>query len=523
MPRSIALVQLSALSVAAATIAGCMVGPDYKAPQPAVPAAYGAAPSGKVVTTQPSATTAPVTADLAQWWKAFEDPTLDTLVDRAVAANKDLRRAAARLREARAQLGVDTAPLFPTVDANGSAARSRNSRSVGNNGGNFGNFGRTESSLYRAGFDASWEIDVFGGTRRGIEASRADIEAFDADRSAVLTSLLAEVASNYVALRGFQQQVRIANDNIESQRETLKLNEARLAAGISSEFDVARARAQVATFEATVPSFRIQEAAAIHRLGVLLGQAPSTLKAELSPPAAIPMALPEVPVGLPSELLMRRPDIRRAERQMAAASARIGVATADYFPRFSLTGSFGTQSDKVARMGDSRSIFWSVGPSVSWNVFDAGRISSNIKVQDARLEQALSSYEQTILLSFEEVENAVTSYAQNVIRREALERGVVASRRSVELAVSRFAGGQGVGDLLDVLVAQRDLFTAEDQLVRSEAQLSSDLVSLYKALGGGWETFPPGTSTNPISAPIRTPVTPPAISAAPPVAAAGNR
>jgi NodT family efflux transporter outer membrane factor (OMF) lipoprotein len=473
---------------ASLVLSGCLVGPDYTPPNPTLPEAYGSAPDGKVATTQSSAgTAAHSTADLTSWWKAFEDPQLDSLVTRAVRANRDLQVAEARLREARGLLGIEESAFYPTVDANGSASRSRQSQSIGDSGG----FGASpESTLYRAGFDASWELDIFGRTRRAVEAGRADLQAAADSRNAVLTSLLAEVASNYILLRGAQQQIRIANDNIESQKQTLALNEARFAAGISSEFDVARARAQVAAFEATVPVFRITEASAIHRLGVLLGDAPASLKAELSPPETVPMVLPEVPVGLPSDLLRRRPDIRRAERELAAATARIGVATADLFPRFSLTGSFGTSSDKLPPMTDSRSIFWSVGPSVSWNVFDGNRIRSNIKVQNARQEQFLYTYEQTILTSLEEVENAVTSYTQNVIRREALRRAVEASRRSVELAVGRFAGGQGVGDLLDVLVAQRDLFNAEDALVRSETQLSADLVALYKALGGGWETFP---------------------------------
>lgn len=488
MSRIQEFTRVSVLCLAVATVAGCNVGPDYKAPQPNMPAQFGAAPSGKVITTQPANNpTSTAVADLTHWWQAFQDPVLNSLIERGVAANLDLKVAEARLRQARAQLGIDESSWWPTVDANGTVARSRASQSLGS-GQRLG--GSSESTLWRGGFDANWEIDVFGGTRRAVEASNADLNAANESRSAVLTSLLAELASNYINLRGSQQQIRIANDNIESQRQTLQLNEARLAAGISSEFDVARARAQVATFEATLPGFRIQEAAAIHRIGVLLGMAPAALKEELTPPAAIPMALPEVPVGLPSDLLKRRPDIRRAERQFAAANARIGVATSDLFPKFSLTGNFGTQSDEASNLGDSRSLFWNVGPTVSWNVFDGNRIRSNIKVQNELQKQSLLNYEQTILLSLEEVENAVTSYTQNVIRREALKRATDASRRSVELAVGRFAGGQGVGDLLDVLVAQRDLFSAEDALIRSETQLSTDLVSIYKALGGGWETFP---------------------------------
>jgi NodT family efflux transporter outer membrane factor (OMF) lipoprotein len=496
------------------------VGPNYRSPEVKTPGAFGEAPTGSVATTQRSdpiggstrgegAATQPGTggrlsgqvADLVVWWKSFDDPMLDSLIERAVENNLDVRQATARLREARAQLGVTSAALWPSVDVNGQVSRSRSSKSIsggsfsggssGSSGGgtSVGSFGKTESTLYRGGFDASWEIDVFGGTRRAVEAARYDIEAAVEDRNAVITSLLAELATNYVTVRGAQQRIRIAIDNIESQKQTLSLNEARLQAGISSEFDVARARAQVATFEATVPSLRIQEAQAMHRIGVLLGDSPDSVKAMLSEPKAIPMSLPTVPVGLPSELVRRRPDIRRAERQLAASTARIGVATADLFPRFSLTGSLGLQSDKLARFADSRSIFYSVGPAVSWNIFDAGRIRSNIQVQNERQAEFVAAYERTVLTSLEDVENAVVAYSRNVERREALARAVLANRRSVELATGRFAGGQGVGNLLDVLVAQRDLFSAEDALVQSDQQLSQDLVALYKALGGGWETF----------------------------------
>lgn len=492
---------LLATAAAAVMIGGCTVGPNYTPPEVAVPDRFSSVkgPPGDGITpldiSKPAAEPerAPV-ADLRTWWRGFQDPTLDRLIDRAVAGNLDLRVAEARIREARALLGIERSGWFPTLDARGTVTRSRQSQPPGGTGRS------SESTLWVAGFDAGWEIDVFGGTRRAVEAARADLDATVEDRNAVLVSLLAEVATNYVTLRGVQQQLRISFDNIESQRQTLALNEARFAAGITSEFDVSRARAQVAAFEATVPTLRIAEANAIHRLAVLIGQAPGALKAELGTvpdgdPRQInplPMALPEVPVGLPSELLLRRPDIRRAERRLAAATARIGVATADLFPRFSLTGSLGTQGHEAPRLVDSRSIFWSVGPAVSWNLLDGNRIRSNIAVRNERQAQTLAEYERTVLLSFEEVESAVTSYSQNIERRAALARAVEANRRSVELATGRFNGG--IGDLLDVLLAQRDLFAAEEALVRSETQLSTDLVAIYKALGGGWSPDPRGVA-----------------------------
>lgn len=493
-------------------LTGCTVGPDYRPPEMQLPAQYRsvrgpagsglspmeAAPAAPAATREagtsteiagPSGATPATTADLATWWRGFGDDALNRLVDRAMAGNLDLRRAEARLREARALLAAERSGFFPQLDARGSVARSRQSQSRDPLPGQ-----SSESTLWRAGFDAGWEIDVFGGTRRAVEAARAELSAAEEDRNAVLTSLLAEVATNYITLRGVQQQLRIAFDNIQSQRQTRDFNRARFEAGLVSELDVTRSEAQLASFEATVPALRVAEVNAIHRLAVLLGVAPGVLRDELGEvpdgearqPGAIPMALPEVPVGLPSDLLRRRPDIRRAERRLAAATARIGIATADFFPRFSLTGSLGTQGSEVPRLVESRSIFWSVGPSVSWNVFDAGRVRANIAAQSARQEQALTDYQRVVLQSLEEVENAVTSYTRNVERRAALVRAVEASRRSVELAAGRFAGGEGLGDLLDVLLAQRDLFQAEDALVRIETQLSADLVALYKALGGGW-------------------------------------
>lgn len=485
----------SAVAIGAA-VAGCTVGPNYHSPDVKMPDRYGTNPSTTLPTTQaasqlhaataPSLTTRPEEdriADLTTWWKGFDDPQLTALVERAAKANLDVRQAEARLRQARATLGIDAAQWYPSADANGNYTRQR--------------AGGTErnGTSWRAGFDASWEIDVFGGTRRQVEADRASIEAFDADRRSVIVSTLAEVATNYVSLRGAQQRIRIALDNIQSQRDTLKLNETRYQAGIDSEADVARARAQVATFEATIPGLRITEALALHRLGVLLGEEPEALKAELTPPKEIPMALPAIPVGLPSELLRRRPDIVAAERRLATATANIGVATSELFPKFSLTGSFGTQAGKFKDMGNSRSLFWSIGPAVSWNVFDAGRIRSNIRLQNELQAEVFAAYESVILTSLEDVENAVVSYKNTVDQREAYRRSVIANQRSVELINGRFANGNGVATLLDVLIAQRDLFSAEDSLVSTETQLSQDLVSVYKALGGGWETFPENPPT----------------------------
>jgi NodT family efflux transporter outer membrane factor (OMF) lipoprotein len=470
---------------------GCTVGPDYQRPELPVPDRY----AGVGATTQPAARA----VDVARWWTSFNDPTLDALIDRAVASNLDLRLATARLREARALRGVVGADLFPDVNVAGAYTRSRTSENAfsfdqpsgGGGGGSpgFGPFGEPgdTQSLYQAGFDANWELDVFGGVRRSIEAADADIGAAVEGRRDALVTLLAEVARNYVELRGFQRRLEIAGQNLKVQQDTLELTRARFEAQLVSELDVTRADAQVATTAAGIPALEAQRNQAAHRLAVLLGQPPAGLLDELLPSGtlAIPSGPPDVPPGLPSDLLRRRPDVRRAERELAAATARVGVATADLFPKFSLTGSLGLQAEAFGDLGRWDSRFYNAGPSVSWPVFDAGRIRSNIRVENARQEQALVRYEQSVLTALEDVENALVGYGKEHQRRQSLQRAVAANRRSVEMANQLY--DRGLTDFLDVLEAQRALFASEDALVQSERTISTNLVALYKALGGGWD------------------------------------
>jgi outer membrane protein, multidrug efflux system len=320
--------------------------------------------------------------------------------------------------------------------------------------------------------------------RREVEAADADVAAAVEDRRDVLVTLLSDVARNYIELRGLQRQLDIAQRNIRSQRETLGLTQTRFNAGLSGELDVARSRALVAGSESALPVIETNIKASLHRLAVLLGEEPNALKRELEASRPIPVHGPEVPLGLPSELLRRRPDIRRAERQLAAATARVGVATADLFPRFSLTGALGLQSDQLRDLGSWDSRFWSIGPSVSWPVLDFGRIRSNIRVQDARAEQALVTYQRSVLVALEDVENALVRYAKEQTRRQYLQEAVVANRRAVELGQELYT--RGLVDFLSVLESQRQLFQSEDQLVQSEQLVAAQLVALYKALGGGW-------------------------------------
>ena len=453
-------------------LVGCTVGPNYKTPKTKMPESFA--------NTQAVAGTEVV----AKWWTTLQDPTLDSLIDRAVRSNLDLRFAQARIREARAQRGVVRSDLLPSVNASASYQRQRISENTGTTQDSTGTI-PVEGDFYQAGFDASWEIDVFGGIRREVEAANADLAAEIENRRDVLVTLLAEVARNYVEMRSSQRQITIAEANLKAQQETLELTRVRFNAGLVSDLDVARAEALVQTTASQIPTLEISARQSIHLLGVLLGQEPNALVQELAPERAIPASPREVPIGLPSELLRRRPDIRRAERQIAAATARIGVATAELFPKFSLTGALGLGSSKFSNLADSGSKFWSIVPGVSLPIFNFGRIRSNIAVQNAREEQAFVTYQQTVLTSLREVEDALVAFSEDQRRRQTLSSAVDANRRAVDLANQLYK--QGLTDFLSVLQAQRDLFASEDALIQSDRSVTSDYVAIYKALGGGWE------------------------------------
>jgi len=462
----------------AALLTGCMVGPNYHPPKVDMPVTWSELPEQGIMA-QP--------AEIVTWWKALNDPTLDALIERAVNANLDLRIAEGRIRETRAARGVVAADSWPTIDAAGSYSRYRRSENATpsfSTGG--GQFGSLEGDLFQVGFDAGWELDLFGRVRRAVEAANADIGAAEENRRDVLVSLLAEVARNYVDLRGFQRQLIVAHNNIQTQQGTVELTEARFQAGLTSALDVEQAKAQLATTQSQVPTLESGARRAIHRLGVLLGQEPGSLLAELLPEKPIPAASLDVSIGIPSDLLRRRPDVRRAERELAATTARIGVATADLFPRFMLiSNTVGLQSASLSDLALASSRFWTAGPTISWPIFDGGRIRATIEVQNAREEQALAQYGQTVLTSLEEVENALTVYTREQVRQRALAAAVAANREAVALANERYT--KGLADFLNVLETQRALYVSEDQLVQSERTVVSNLIALYKALGGGWE------------------------------------
>ncbi|MCW5764597.1 MAG: efflux transporter outer membrane subunit [Phycisphaeraceae bacterium] len=459
-------------------LAGCNVGPDYAPPKIDAPSAW-AEPSG-----------APgLQADLSRWWTSLNDPVLDGLVARAIAGNFDLRYAEQRVAEARALRRGAEAGGLPTLDANATYQRQRPSSDLVNLPA--GTRNRAGDS-YAVGFDASWELDVWGAVRRAVESADATIASAEDFRRDVMVALTSEVARNYIDLRAFQQRIAIARQNIAAQEETLKLTEARFKAGITSELDVSRAKSNLETTRSVVPSLQTGARFAQHRIAVLLGRFPAELIAELDAPAPIPAATSAVPAGLPSDLLRRRPDIRGAERDLAAQNALIGVAVADLYPRFSLNGSIGLQAGQIGNLFDATSRAYSAGPAITWRIFDGGRIRANIQVQETRTRQLLEIYQGVVVRAVEDVENALVAHAREQVRRAALALAVDAAKRSVELSESLYS--KGLTDFQNVLDAQRSLFNLQDQLVESEGVLSANLVAIYKALGGGWSDEPAGAA-----------------------------
>lgn len=447
-------------------LSGCMVGPDFQRPQVSVPNGW----SGPAAALPPRET-APDDQELAGWWRLFQDPTLTELVEKAVQSNLDLRLAAARIRQARAARGVAAGGMGPTLEASGDYQRSRSAAG-------------TISDQYQAGFDAGWEIDLFGGQRRSLEAADADLQAAVETHRDVLVTLTAEVARNYINLRALQQQIAITRQNLTAQEHSALLTRQRFEGGFVGGLDVANATAQSATTAAQIPLLESAAHQAIHSLGVLLGAPPAALRAELSLAGIIPAAGPEVPAGVPSDLLRRRPDIRRAEARIHAATARIGVAAAELFPKFTIAGSAGFQSSDFSSWFDWANRFWSFGPNLRWRLFETGRIRAGVELQKALQEQEIIAYQQTVLTALQEVENALIASAKEQAHREALAAAVAANRKAVALSETLYTEGQT--DFLNVLQAQRALYTTEDALVQSTRTVSTNLVALYKALGGGW-------------------------------------
>jgi multidrug efflux system outer membrane protein len=462
----------------AGTLAGCAVGPDYEQPKLPAPRHWAEAPGRRAA------------APPAEWWKTFRDPVLDRLIAEAVAANLDLKQAGQRILDARAQRTGAIAAGLPSLDAHSNLSRRRNAfvggaaTGIGGSpvGGGFG-VGNQIIDIFQSGFDAQWELDLFGGIRRSIEAAEASIEAERENRRDVLVTLLGEVARNYIEVRANQRQMAITEDNLKAQEDTLGLTRAREQGGLASHLEVAQQEAQAEATRSQLPVFETAAKQAVHALAVLLGKEPGALLYLLKDEGRVPATAAGVVADLPSELLRRRPDIRRAERQLAAATAEVGVATADLYPKVNLSAFLGLQNMRISDftpVGKS----WSMASSVTLPIFNWGRIRANIDSQEARRQQSFLAYQSAVLNAFKEVEDALVAYAKEQERRAALAKSVEASQLAVNLAEERYR--RGLTAFLDVLETQRALFQAQSELVASEARVSTDLVALYKALGGGW-------------------------------------
>lgn len=459
-------------------MSGCMVGPDYQQVKPQAQADWQAQMAKGL---QPSP---PQAKQLAQWWQLFEDPVLTRLEDKAIAGNLDIKTALSRLRQARLQRGISRAPLLPVVDGSGEAQQQRASESMHSNSGG------DEQDYYMAGFDAAWELDVFGGIRRSVQEAQAQLEASRAGLQDVVTSLCAEVALNYIEVRTYQRRLDILKANIETQKQTYDLNRSRYQSGLIDELAVQQSLRNLEHTRSQVSRLQTGLRQAKNRLAVLLGQQPGTLKSLLTGKQGIPQAPDTVAVGIPAQAMRRRPDIRQAERQLAAQTARIGVAKADLYPKFRLLGSIGLEAlESTSDFLDAQSRFWNVGPGVSWNIFQGQKLRLNIKLQTEKQRQALVAYKSAVLQAHKEIENALTAYAKQQINAQALQRTVKAAKRAEYLARDRYKAG--LVNFYQVLDAQRSLLEMQDELVQSRGQVASNLARLYKALGGGWQHYQP--------------------------------
>ncbi len=461
--------------------AGCAVGPKYHAPQASVPGQWIGLPPASTANASVATSEA---ASVAEWWKSFQDPELDALVQQAVQSNLTLQQAQARVLQARAARTIAGAGLWPSLNASGANTTSRSGLTASTSNPSAGP-GTSIRNLFQAGLDAAWELDFFGGVRRGVEAADANVQAAIEDSRDVTVTLTAEVALDYIDLRGLQQQIAIAQKNLDSQRQTAEITRKRFQVGFVSGLDTANADAQVATTDSQISVLESSAQQTIYALSVLLGREPAALLSELTPTGTIPATPPVVPVGLPSDLLERRPDIRRSEAQLHGATAEIGVATADLFPKFSLTGSAGLQNLAQGSLANLAGSFWSVGPAVTAPIFNAGSIRANIKVQNAIQQQALLAYRQTVLTALQEVESALIAYGKDQQQRNALADAVKANQTAVDLSMKLYTAGET--EFLNLLTAEHNLYASEDALVQANRTIDADLIALYKALGGGWQ------------------------------------
>ncbi len=485
---------LPRIALVAAQIAttGCMVGPNYERPQTALPAAYREAETGAA---QPTNFAATVPSEV-RWWRQLGDAQLTDLVEKAVTANYGIAIAEARLREARAARQVAQSQLYPQLSVGASALQFRGSDAAIQLPGL-----DLEDSLFQIGFDASWVVDLFGGTRRGVESARANEQAVAADRRAVVLMVAAETARAYLELRGVQQQLLIDLNILQQQRETLAITEDRLRSGLASELEVLRARTEVEATAAEIPPLQQASRQYIHLISTLLGLEPTALLAELEQAAPIPAVPEQIAVGIPSDLLRRRPDIQGAERRLGAATAQVGVATAELFPQVILGGSAGLQSQDTGDLfngnSDPSSSYYLAGPVINWTLFDAGRRKAGIRFAEAQVDAVKAGYQDAVLRAFREVESSLVAVDRARARIDDLKRLSATARQSAEIARRDYE--RGILDQLTVLDAQRQSNRADLLLSDGEVSLVVNVVTLYKALGGGWEVAEPTPDTQPVA------------------------
>jgi multidrug efflux system outer membrane protein len=483
-PRGGAILGSVALT-ALLLVAGCTVGPDYETPEIEVPDAWENAAAEDI---------ADSSHVLKDWWSAFNDTLLNQLMEDADDGNLDLAAAVGRIHEARAYRQIAGGDYWPQIGLDGQFVRSQFSE-FGTGGGAVAVGVQNPSNNWEFGLGASWELDVFGRVRRNVEATNAQVESSIEDYRDVLVTLYADIATAFINIRSFQARIEFARDNVNSQRETMDIVIAREDAGLVPLLDVTRAQSNLANTEAKIPQLETALEAELNLLALLMGEGPGAYDEYMVAPAELKTPDYSILAQLPAETLRRRPDVRRRERDLASQTARIGVATADLYPSFSLTGMISLEANQFANLGKSGSEAFSLVPGVRWNLFSAGKIRGQIKVEEARTEQLLAAYEQTVLNALGEVENALVAVKQEEIRLAALKVAVDASQQSVELVHTQYI--EGLTNFQNYLDAQRDLFNQQDEMATSMGQVYTNLSNLNRALGGGWSLDDPAPDLPP--------------------------
>jgi len=468
-------------------LAGCMtVGPDFHPPTVQTPTTWLDIdkPVDPSVTSRLVATPAVTVA----WWAQFNDPKLDELVRETADQNPTILEAEARIRASRASVGVAYGGLLPSLSGTGSYTDSSSTTFVGDEPRE----GPARGS-FRAGLDSAWELDIFGGTRRSIEAAQASLQSVIESRRDTLVTLVSEVGVDYITLRSDQKLLDIAHQSLIDEQQTLKITQDRWQAGLASKLDYENAKSAADSTRTQIPSIEASIRNDIYSLSLLLGREPGALLNELDTPTAQPLTPASIPVGLPADLLRRRPDIRAAEAQLHADTANIGVAIASYYPQFSVSGSFGFQGISIGQMTQWAAQTWSWGPTINWPIFAGGKISAQVELQKATLQADLFAYRNTVMTALQEVESAEISFTKDQERRAAINDVVDDNQQAYDLSKQLYTQGQA--EFINVLSAEISLASSKNQQAQINATIATDLIALFKALGGGWSEFPERDAT----------------------------